>query len=531
MRHLKDRSLWLVLAGVSATLWGCGDDLVIPEDANPKSITIVQGATQTGTAGQVLPVPLVVQITDDVGRPVAQQPLTITLDDGGSITPSQPVSNSDGRAQFTWTLGPAAGDQQISVATGTSGPNVVFHGSAAPATANVATAVGGNAQSGQAGTALNDSLVIQVTDEFDNPVSDAVVTWTTGSGTMSPSTTTTNSGGVARSRWTLGDDAGPQQAFATVAGIADPVSFTATATAGPTPALAIDRQPSVAARSGEVLARQPRIQLQSAAGQDLATAGVAITAALSGATGNVTGTTTTITDSHGRAEFVDLAITAPTGNYVMVFTATGYTSITSGTIAVVNRVTSPSNSTLTAAPGTLSAGGTSTITATIKDQDGAPISGVTVIFATTGSGQTLQQPGVPTDANGVATGSITATVSGPRTITAMAGNVAIQQTAVVQVDPGPSSAATTDAQVPAGQLLTLTTITIRSRDQFGNARTVGGEADRFVIKVTGSNTVTPAIKDEGDGTYTATYLVLLPGGDSVAITLDGVPIKGSPYPS
>ncbi len=532
MRHLMDRSVRLAVAAAGlTTLLACGDDLVTPDEGAPKSITIVQGATQTGTAGQPLPVNLIVEVKDEVGRPVAQQRLTIALEDGGSIDPAQPITDNQGRATFTWTLGPSAGEQELSVATATNGPSVTFQGTASPATANVATPVGGNGQTGQAGRPLADSLVLRVTDQFGNPVSGAAVTWTTDDGSLSPTTGITNEAGLARTHWTLGIISGTQRANGSVSGITDPAIFSATATRGPNPILVIDRQPSPKAESGEELDRQPRVRLQDGEGNNLPTSGVVVTASLGGGPGSLGGSTTAVTAGNGRAEFTDLSITAPGGEYAITFSASGYTSVVSDSITLENRPVSPSLSTVTSDSAVIQAGNSTVISARVVDTDGEPLPGITVTFSVAGSGHTLQQPGVPTNAEGIVTGSLTATASGARTVTAKAGDVQLNAAVVIQVDPGPPAASTTDAQVPDGNILSFTNILIRAADAFGNAHTTGGFGGQFQVAVTGSATSSPAVTDNGNGTYSASFFKLLPGADTVRITLDGVPIKGSPYVS
>jgi adhesin/invasin len=530
MRPLVYRSFMLsVVAAGSILALSCGDDLVVPDEGAPRTIVIVQGSPQSGTAGQPLPLSLIVEVRDEVGRPVAQQPLTVSLDDGGSITPAQPATDNTGRATFTWTLGPAAGTQELSVATSANGPDVTFEGTAASATANVVTVLAGNGQTGQAGELLADSLTIQVSDAFGNPVAGAAVTWSTAGGSVSPSTGSTNGAGLSSAEWTLGEEAGSQSVVVSVAGVPDPVSFSATATPGPTPVLTINRQPSTSVRSGDELNRQPRIQLEDGDGDPLSTSGVAVTATLQGGAGTLGGTTTVTTSFTGRADFTDLVITAPRGDYTISFAASGYTSVVSDTIAVSSPAPSASLSTVVADSTLMAAGSGTSLIATIRDANGQPIEGVTVSFASTGSGQTLQQPGMTTDVNGVATGSLTATVSGPRTITTTAGTTTLNQPVVIQVEPGPPSPTTTDAQVPDGSILSFTEIVIRAADSFGNVHTAGGYDSRFAVNVTGANSASPSITDNGNGTYGARFFKLLPGADTVAITLDGVPIKGSPY--
>jgi len=92
------------------------------------------------------------------------------------------------------------------------------------------------------------------------------------------------------------------------------------------------------------------------------------------------------------------------------------------------------------------------------------------------------------------------------------------------------SATDSTATVPAeGEVGAVTSITIQSKDIFGNNLTVGGCT--VVVSVTGANTATPTVTDVGDGTYTCSYTPTSGGTDSVAITLDGTAISGSPYTS
>jgi adhesin/invasin len=96
---------------------------------------------------------------------------------------------------------------------------------------------------------------------------------------------------------------------------------------------------------------------------------------------------------------------------------------------------SPALSTLEAVPTSIPAGsGTSTITVTVKDASGNPIGGATVSLAATPvTGNTLTQPTTPTDANGVATGTLGSTVAEPKTVTATANGIAVTQAATVTV--------------------------------------------------------------------------------------------------
>jgi hypothetical protein len=95
---------------------------------------------------------------------------------------------------------------------------------------------------------------------------------------------------------------------------------------------------------------------------------------------------------------------------------------------------SASLSTVSANPGSITAGsGTSTITVTARDASGNPVSGATVVLSASGTGNTLTQPVGPTDASGVATGTLSSTVAESKTVSATANGTAITQTATVQV--------------------------------------------------------------------------------------------------
>ena len=94
---------------------GCaGGDLTLPADAKPTHIEVITGNAQAGIAGAVLPLPVVVRLTDELGRPVVVQPVefTVTLG-GGSVSPGSSQTDSEGRASATWTLGSAAGPQGL----------------------------------------------------------------------------------------------------------------------------------------------------------------------------------------------------------------------------------------------------------------------------------------------------------------------------------------------------------------------------------------------------------------------------------
>jgi hypothetical protein len=95
---------------------------------------------------------------------------------------------------------------------------------------------------------------------------------------------------------------------------------------------------------------------------------------------------------------------------------------------------SGTQSTLTASPTTIAPDtGVSTIGVTARDAHGNRIGGATVVLAATGTGNTLTQPAGPTNANGVATGTLRSTVEERKTVSATVNGTAIAQTVTVAV--------------------------------------------------------------------------------------------------
>ena len=70
-------------------------------------------------------------------------------------------------------------------------------------------------------------------------------------------------------------------------------------------------------------------------------------------------------------------------------------------------------------------------------------------------------------------------------------------------------------------------ITIRLKDSKGKPLKAGG--DTVVVAVTGANRAQPRVTDVKNGSYTASYTPTVAGTDRLSITLNGVPVAGSPF--
>ncbi|HEX8904987.1 MAG TPA: Ig-like domain-containing protein, partial [Longimicrobiaceae bacterium] len=86
--------------------------------------------------------------------------------------------------------------------------------------------VSGSNQDGVYGQALSQPLVVRVSDASGKSVPNATVLWTASNGTLSPTTSVTDTSGRASTIWTLGQNAVDQAVAAAVSGVA-PVIFAA----------------------------------------------------------------------------------------------------------------------------------------------------------------------------------------------------------------------------------------------------------------------------------------------------------------
>jgi hypothetical protein len=202
--------------------------------SSANGLSLVSGDEQSGAAGTTLSVPLVVEVTDEFGNPIASQPITWTAEGGGSVSEASTTTDALGRTSVLRTLGPASGSQTtLASSEGLAGSPVVFDHIVTAGSPSGVSVFSGNEQFGAPGTTLPDPLVVAVVDGSGNPVVAAAVTWvvTAGGGSLDPATGTTDDNGRAATTWTLGPGIGANAAQAIVSGVGE-ATFTATASAG-----------------------------------------------------------------------------------------------------------------------------------------------------------------------------------------------------------------------------------------------------------------------------------------------------------
>jgi hypothetical protein len=101
----------LGVVSIAATAITCSGNEPNHPPPEAAQLAIAGGNSQQAPAGQALPTPIRVLVTDDNGDPVAGVTVDWSAEDGGSVSASSAETGDDGRASVTWTLGPTAGSQ------------------------------------------------------------------------------------------------------------------------------------------------------------------------------------------------------------------------------------------------------------------------------------------------------------------------------------------------------------------------------------------------------------------------------------
>ncbi|MBA2628198.1 MAG: Ig-like domain-containing protein, partial [Gemmatimonadales bacterium] len=407
------------------------------------TLAAVSGNAQSATSGSALTDSLVVRVTDPAGNAVAGVTVLWSVSDNGSVSAPSVVTGADGRAAVKRTLGTTAGPQTTTATSGTlAGSPVTFTATATVGSAGQLTISRQPSGSAQSGVAFSQQPQVQLRDANGNPVAQAGVaievelgSGPTGGSIIGSTLAATNAAGLATFSG-LGLS-GPSGSYTLIfTGATQPFTGVTSSPvligSGSGARLRISVPPSATASSGVPLGTQPRIQLEDAAGNPVAQAGIAVTVqalAVSGGPVSLGGTTTANTDANGVAAFGDLSLSGPAGSQVTLnFASPGLTGTGSGTITLGSGNVSPANSTLqvTGSPITASGGSsTATVTVTARDAANNVVPGAAVAVAVTGTNAVSSAP--VTDASGNSTVTVSSTQAGIKTVTATINGVSIAQ--------------------------------------------------------------------------------------------------------
>ena len=385
------------------------------------------------------------------------------IQDSGSLNAILDVTGADGRAETTLTLGSDTGTTTVTAQVGSV--SITFAANATLAPAKLME-ISGNNQTGHTGASLAQPFVVEVRDAENNPVGGVTVTFAVneGGGTLNPETIETNLRGRAWTRLTLGDNPGTNTVIASAAGISETVVFSAEATlAPPPPMLSIISGDGQVGTPGQTL--EPFVVEVRDQNGNLAS-GVFVSFIQDS---GLLSTIFDVTGADGRAE-TTLTLGSDTGT-TTVTVRVGGASITFEATAILPPVklmeVSGNNQT-----GHTGASLARPFVVEVRDQNDAPLEGVTVTFTVTGGGGTLNPETMATNSHGR---SWTRLMLGdnPGTNTVTASVAGVSQTIVFSAEatlappPPMLSIISGDGQVGApGQ--TLEPFIVEVRDQNGN---------------------------------------------------------------
>ena len=198
------------------------------------ALSKVSGDNQEGMPNETLAKLFVVEARDRRGSPLVGVSVTFTIvAGGGTLSVTNTTTDSNGRAQSFLTLGPNLGTNRVEVGVEGIAQTALFRAEAIPPPPIPTTLayVSGNNQSGLTGETLMQPFVVEIHDQYDNPMEGVTVTFVVSidGGSLSDTSVDSDVNGLARSTLTLGSDPGANIVEASVEGIAETVTFHATA--------------------------------------------------------------------------------------------------------------------------------------------------------------------------------------------------------------------------------------------------------------------------------------------------------------
>ncbi|EOY5724080.1 invasin domain 3-containing protein [Enterobacter cloacae] len=415
-----------------STTGGLSAQLVLTPDSATAGVTALTTESNNATADGTATNSVKATVKDANGNLVPDAPVTFTADNGAVIAATG-VTGPDGTVTVTLTSTTAGTSTVTATAAG-------GHGLSTQTTFSAGSAVAANsALSADKGSITADgatpsALTLILKDIHGNAAAGRAVVFNSSLKDVSFSAVQDHGNGTYTTQLT-GTFAGTADVTVTVNGSALGLSTSVTLTAG----APVAANSTLTATPDTVTADNTAfstllLTLRDAHNNPVSGQTVDFTSALPGshagtATGNgsgaytatLTGTragTTTLTTRVGGSDF----------------------AVSSPVVTFVAGVADASKSTLTATPSAITANGTSaaTVTLTLKDANGNPVTGQTVEFASTLGGITFTS--VQGNADGTYTATLTGTRSGPATLSATVGGAAFGGTATVTLTPDNVSA-------------------------------------------------------------------------------------------
>ncbi len=389
---------------VEVSAEGVSETVTFTAEGIPPTLTSVSGNNQMSATGTALANPFVVEVRDQYDAPMEGITVKFTVLAGsGLLSATTAITDANGRAESTLTLGPNLGPNRVSVSVAGIRKQEVFtaEGIRVAKTLNV---ISGNNLQGQPGMALENPFVVEVRDQSDKPLSDVEVafTVTSGGGTISAARVTTDSNGRAESTLKLGPNLGANTVTVSVQGIQEMPTFRAEGVQVPK-TLEIVSGDGQAGWPGFWLAEPFVVEVRDVADRPVSAIEVRFTVSSGGGTLSSTSVTT---DSDGRAQ-----------SYFLLGQNAGANTVTVSVVGVqeelkltaVGRRIPKSFSIITGNEqrGLLGEVLPNPIVVQVRDRSGEALPGVQVTFTVTGGGGTLSETSATTDSDGRAESTLT----------------------------------------------------------------------------------------------------------------------------
>ena len=389
-------------------------------------VSIVSGNDQTGPVSTQLPQPIVAEVRDAQGNVVPGVAVSWVIGTGGgSVSPATQSTDQSGRASAAWTLGSAPGADTVSAVV--SGIGVVEFSATATAGAPARLSISSQPSStAVSGVPFSQQPVIQLVDAQGNPASQSGVqvtaTIASGGGTLGGTgiRPTDGSGRATFTDLAISGSPGPRTLRFTASTFAAVISSPIELGAVPTVTTIISDAPDPS-DAGAPVTVQFTVTSSSgtpAGSVTVADGGDTCTGTLSGGNGSCS---LTLTNAGSRTL---TATFAGGGGF-------GGSSDTETHTVLAPPPPSPSQSSITANPTSIPAGGSSTITVTVRDASGQPLTGRTVTAQAPGDGNSITPASTTSAADGTAAFTFSSTATGTtQTISVTADGVALGTTQV-----------------------------------------------------------------------------------------------------
>lgn len=309
---------------IRATVTGLADtaDFPLTVTAGAAAAIAIQGGNgQSDTVTKALALPFTVRVADASDNAIAGAQVVFTVVSGSGLLADDTVTTgAGGLATVGYTLGTIAGTDSIRADLAGTSAFVTFTATGVAGAPAAIASDSGEGQSAVVTTPFAAALVARVVDGGSNPIAGTTVRWSVaaGSATLSDSVSTSDATGRARIQLTAGTVAGPVLIHATVLGLADTATFTATVGAGAPASFTIDTGNGQNGPAGSPLPVAPTVRVRDA--QNNVVAGVAVAFTVTAGGGSVDSATAT-TDSTGRANAGQWILGAAGANQVQATSA------------------------------------------------------------------------------------------------------------------------------------------------------------------------------------------------------------------